>query len=459
MSQQDILSLPPPLVRFFWRILAVVAATEHTHMSDSDLLQNFASKNDQSAFAELVRRHINLVYATGLHLMNGDTHAAEDVVQNVFIDLARKASSLVDHPCLAGWLYACARFTATNTIRRERRRHAREQATDFMHENNEGPENWSKIAPVIDDALQELDERDRAFVLLRFFGQQSFGAIALQFEVSENTVQKAVGRALDLLSTSLARKDIKSTAGALALALAENAVAAPASLVSTVLGSGLGAPMVSSSAVVGALKVATTLVVASGLAMAVGYWNGTARRMGSDIEEAKTHDLRLRAQLLTMNDRLIAERRRTAVAEADTATLLRAIDQARAEREASRKVVVGPAPQVIVPSTHAVQRGDTLRKIATRYGVDEAALTVANPNVDFKRLTVGEELALPPGAVSAVEPATAADLTSMTEYVLKAGDTGVKVARSAGLTLDQLKQANPDINWARLAVGQKIRLR
>src|SRR4051812_25180383 len=185
-------------------------------MKDSELLSRFVQDRDQATFAELVRRHVDLVYAAALRHVSGDRHRAEDVAQEVFIDLARKAPGLVDHPCLAGWLYASTRFTAINTVRREQRRTHREKEADVMPESSNVPEHsWEQIRPLIDDALQELDEEDRQSVLLRFFGQQSFVAIGEQLGLSENAVQKRVSRALDRLSTVLAQRGVTSTSAAL----------------------------------------------------------------------------------------------------------------------------------------------------------------------------------------------------------------------------------------------------
>jgi LysM repeat protein len=44
------------------------------------------------------------------------------------------------------------------------------------------------------------------------------------------------------------------------------------------------------------------------------------------------------------------------------------------------------------------------------------------------------------------------------EYVIKSGDTGAKIARERGVSLADLLSVNPDVNWNRLNVGQKIKL-
>src|SRR5262249_32789180 len=101
---------------------------------DSTLLQRFAADRDEAAFAELVRRYLNLVYFAALRQVNGDSHGAEEIAQTVFTRLAQKASSLTRHQALAGWLHTTTRFTASEALRTERRRLARETEAHTMHE-------------------------------------------------------------------------------------------------------------------------------------------------------------------------------------------------------------------------------------------------------------------------------------------------------------------------------------
>src|SRR5271155_5030406 len=95
--------------------------------SDSQLLAQFARSRSEDAFAELVRRHVDLVYSAAIRQVNGDTYLAQDVAQAVFSDLARKAPALVRRASLTGWLYTSARFAAAKMLRTEHRRHDREQ--------------------------------------------------------------------------------------------------------------------------------------------------------------------------------------------------------------------------------------------------------------------------------------------------------------------------------------------
>jgi len=43
-------------------------------------------------------------------------------------------------------------------------------------------------------------------------------------------------------------------------------------------------------------------------------------------------------------------------------------------------------------------------------------------------------------------------------YIVKGGDTGVKIARGNNVSLSDLMGANPDVDWNRLKVGQKLKI-
>ena len=44
------------------------------------------------------------------------------------------------------------------------------------------------------------------------------------------------------------------------------------------------------------------------------------------------------------------------------------------------------------------------------------------------------------------------------EYVVKKGDGGASIARTAGVTLSDLQAVNPGVNWSKLSIGQKVKL-
>ncbi len=229
--------------------------------SDVELLREFVRTRSDESFATLVQRHLNLVYSAALRQVRSP-HLAEEVVQSAFADLARKAHSLAPNTILSAWLYQVTRRTAIDAIRRETRRRQREQAAYEMNSIEKNHEDWPRIEPLLDEAMEILDENDRAAVLLRYFENKPLREVGLALGASEDAAQKRVSRAVNRLREFFAENGVTVASSGIALLLANHAVkAAPAGLMVTV-----HAPGAASAAAVGSMgsfwiaKIAALLV-------------------------------------------------------------------------------------------------------------------------------------------------------------------------------------------------------
>lgn len=83
---------------------------------------------------------------------------------------------------------------------------------------------------------------------------------------------------------------------------------------------------------------------------------------------------------------------RTAATEAATARLPVATvpDRPPVEEAASAPVVIAPAAKV-----HTIRAGDTFTKLSQQYSISVAAILAANPDVDPRRLAVGQKIKIP----------------------------------------------------------------
>lgn len=105
-----------------------------------------------------------------------------------------------------------------------------------------------------------------------------------------------------------------------------------------------------------------------------------------------------------------------------------------------------PAPIPVTGNTYVVQRGDTLRKIAAKFNTTVDALLKLNPEIkDPNKIYTGQRLTVPG--------------TSDT-YVVQRGDTLRAIANRFNTTVDNLLKLNPSIKDPnKIFVGQVLRIR
>jgi RNA polymerase sigma factor (sigma-70 family) len=237
---------------------------------DMRLLQEYATGRSEQAFTALVARHINLVYSAALRSVN-NPHQAEEITQAVFVILARKARALRRGTVLSGWLYQTARLTAANFIRTEMRRHQREQQAHLQSTMNDPePEAWTQVGPLLEEAMAQLNERDRDAIVLRFFEGKALKEVGHALGTSEDAAKMRVSRALDKLRDFFHRRGITVPAGALAAAISGNSIqAAPAGLAASVAAGAVQTAALSASTLT-LVKGAIHLMTSAKISVAIG---------------------------------------------------------------------------------------------------------------------------------------------------------------------------------------------
>jgi RNA polymerase sigma factor (sigma-70 family) len=321
-------------------------------VEDTELLRRYTEDDSEVAFTEFVRRHLNLVYFTALRETGGDTALAQDVAQTVFAVAARRAPTLIAHATLAGWLHTTTRYTAARAKRKERTRQRYEKEA-AMHDmiTGDSENDWARLRPVIDDALDDLSTPDREAILSRFFESRSFADLGATWRVSQDAARMRVDRSLDKLRVVLERRGIPSMSAALgALLTAQGTLAAPAGLVTTVSGAALVSAV--------APGVATTLTIMSGTkiiagtaaivaALAVGsavFEHNEAKEAALRVDMATRELAILRTRLARAEQRRSAAETTAAEAEKDNGALLAAVEGARTPTSASPAPKSSPPP-------------------------------------------------------------------------------------------------------------------
>ena len=246
---------------------------------DTELLRRYAREGTEESFAELVRRHIDVVYAAALRQCGGNAAHAQDVTQLVFTDLARQSAKLARHPALLGWLHTAARFAAMKILRTESRRQAREQQAatlDAALAGSDAPFDWDRLQPMLDGVLGELKDRDRAAILLRFFEGKSLQEVGAGLQISETAARSCVDRALDKMRDRLAHRGLTSTSAVLGTVLAHQATAAaPAGLAVAIAGTAVASTAATETALVTVFTMKNIILGTAGLILVAEFATAT----------------------------------------------------------------------------------------------------------------------------------------------------------------------------------------
>jgi len=226
-------------------------------MTDFELLRQYVEHRSESAFAELVARHMGLVYSAAMRQV-ADSHLAQDVAQGVFINLARSAGRIKSSTVIAGWLLTATRYLSLDAKKLEgrRQRHERKAAMSESYLDRDEASDWEIVAPVLDEAIAKLGERNRDALTLRYFQNKSVKEVAASLRITEDAAKQRISRAVAQLRSLLLARGVRIGAGALVALVAANAVQAyPVELVGKTVATATAASPVVPFTISGVLKM------------------------------------------------------------------------------------------------------------------------------------------------------------------------------------------------------------
>lgn len=206
-----------------------MALNDHASASDQALLLSFQRTGDHAAFAEIVNRYADAVFAACRRVLQNHARA-EEAVQETFFKLVKQPYA-VDHS-LGGWLHRTATRLAIDAVRTDARRRSRERrhvaaAGQIAHE----AQSWDDVSPHLDEALQALPEPAQWVLIQHFLRQRPLRELAGERDVSAATMSRRLAEALNSLKLELRRRGvIAAPAMVVAFLNSEAAVAAPIAL-------------------------------------------------------------------------------------------------------------------------------------------------------------------------------------------------------------------------------------
>lgn len=171
----------------------------------SSSLERWVRGADAAAFNELVRAYRPMVLGICQRVL-GNCQAADDAMQETFLQLARQAHAIRTN--LGSWLYTCA----LNEARRQRR---------LMQGRTCGLDEHTPAVPqpvgdldddehrLLHECIAELEDQDRDVISLHFFLGMPQAKIGLRYGISQPAVVKRLDRALRYLRLRILSRGLR----------------------------------------------------------------------------------------------------------------------------------------------------------------------------------------------------------------------------------------------------------
>lgn len=153
------------------------SATKNHGMNDGALVAAIRNGN-QEAMAELYDRYSSVVYAVALRVL-GDTSAAEDILQEIFMQLWRKPGAFdASRGNLAPWLAVITRNRAVDVLRKRRPQSELEDTTLTVDPDFTGEADRGLIVEKVRSALQAMSSQQRSALEMAYFEGYSHSEIS-----------------------------------------------------------------------------------------------------------------------------------------------------------------------------------------------------------------------------------------------------------------------------------------
>jgi RNA polymerase sigma-70 factor (ECF subfamily) len=192
-------------------------------ISDEALLLEI-SYGREWAMEVLYDRYVRYAYALAYRIVR-DYSTAEDIVQDVFLSIWRKAASYQEqHGCVRSWLQAIVHHRAIDCVRASAHRdhHSLEDASETGYSNEahlrlkeEKPEIWEEVwneerRVLLQNTLAQLPEEQRQVIVLGYFGGYTHAEIAQRWHLPLGTVKGRMRLGLQKMKYLLSQHGINN---------------------------------------------------------------------------------------------------------------------------------------------------------------------------------------------------------------------------------------------------------
>jgi RNA polymerase sigma factor (sigma-70 family) len=181
-----------------------------SQFSDIELIQQTLGGN-QSAYADMVKRHQRFVFTLALRFSK-NREDAEEIAQDCFVKAYRSLASFQQQSKFSTWLYSIVYTTAMTSLRKKR------VETSSIHHEDDNLQIEGQIAVIdvnhaennsrsfyLNQAIAQLLPDDAAVLTLFYKGEQSVEEISRALGIETNAVKVKLFRARQRLKEKLER--------------------------------------------------------------------------------------------------------------------------------------------------------------------------------------------------------------------------------------------------------------
>jgi RNA polymerase sigma-70 factor, ECF subfamily len=180
-------------------------------VTSDEALLGLVAQGDKDAMRVLFARHNVRVFRFLLRIV-GDKAAAEDLVNDVFIDVWRNAACFEARSQLKTWILGIARYKALSSLRRRSYDELDDDAYEAVEDPADNPEiavQKTERSDLLQECLEQLSLAHREVVDLVYYHEQSIGEVAQIIGVPESTVKTRVFYARKRIAELMAERGIE----------------------------------------------------------------------------------------------------------------------------------------------------------------------------------------------------------------------------------------------------------
>lgn len=169
-----------------------MATQDYRKLTDEELVQQYAERNEHMAFACLYERYGHLVYGVCVKYLK-DTEGAKDATQQVFIKLLEDLKKhQVTH--FKAWLYKVAQNHCYMILRKHDPVVHKENMADDVEFEDEWHQKVKEehFLNELEAAIQDLSKEQRICIRYFYLQKMSYAEIARQANYDLNTVKSAI---------------------------------------------------------------------------------------------------------------------------------------------------------------------------------------------------------------------------------------------------------------------------